>query len=262
MPNRSALIVLIDGMRPDALLQVKGPHMRSLMERGATHLRARTVMPSSTLPCHTSLFYGVEPERHGVTTNTWRPMVRPIASLFDVVSAAKRKTGMFYTWEQLRDVASPGSLSESHMISMYNRSWYEADQEAFAAAARWMSRNPDFGLAFVYYGSADEIGHQHGWMSSEYLRALEDADEALGQLLPHLPTDCLTLLTADHGGHARTHGTDCDEDMTIPLVAHSPQTPAGSAIDREFSIMDIAPTVARWLNLEAPREWMGKPLSW
>jgi hypothetical protein len=40
-------------------------------------------MPSVTLPCHTSMFRGVTPERHGITTNTWTPQVRPVPSIID-----------------------------------------------------------------------------------------------------------------------------------------------------------------------------------
>ena len=56
-------------------------------------------MPSATLPCHTSMFRGVTPERHGITTNTWVPQVRPVPSLVDVLHRAGKRTAFFYNWE-------------------------------------------------------------------------------------------------------------------------------------------------------------------
>lgn len=57
------LLILSDGMRPDGL---EGhPAVARLMREGSYSLRARTVMPSVTLPCHMSLFHSVDPGRHG-----------------------------------------------------------------------------------------------------------------------------------------------------------------------------------------------------
>lgn len=53
------LLILSDGMRPDGL---EGhPAVARLMREGSYSLRARTVMPSVTLPCHMSLFHSVDP---------------------------------------------------------------------------------------------------------------------------------------------------------------------------------------------------------
>ena len=51
------------------------------------------------------------------------------------------------------------------------------------------------------------------------------------------------IVTADHGGLDRAHGSDMYEDMTIPMFFYGPQFVPG----REFSgvsILDIAPTIA------------------
>ena len=72
------LVILVDGMRPDALVNI--PQAQKIMERSTHTLNARTVMPSVTLPCHMSLFHSVDPARHGTTTNTYAPQVRPSKS--------------------------------------------------------------------------------------------------------------------------------------------------------------------------------------
>src|SRR4051812_41167274 len=102
---KRVILVMIDGLRPDALQRAKAPNLRSAIKAGASTMKARTVMPSVTLPCHTSLFYGVHPEFHGVTTNTWRPFARPVPGLIETVRrGVGGRTAMFHNWEQLRDL--------------------------------------------------------------------------------------------------------------------------------------------------------------
>ena len=75
------LVIVVDGMRPDAL--IKTENAKCLLENSTYTLDARTVTPSVTLPCHMSLFHSVDPDRHGITTNGYVPQVRPIKGMFD-----------------------------------------------------------------------------------------------------------------------------------------------------------------------------------
>lgn len=109
MPDvKLVVLFVIDGMRPDSLQQADTPHIDNVFQRGAYTYTARTVMPSGTLPAHTSMFRGVGPERHGITTNIWIPLVRPVPSIIKIVHQAGRRTSTFYNWEQLRDLFRPG----------------------------------------------------------------------------------------------------------------------------------------------------------
>lgn len=260
MPSpRRAVLILIDGLRPDALSPKRTPALEALRRRGLSNLRSRSTMPSVTLPCHTTLFYGVPPGRHGVTTNTWHPLARPVRSLFDVAHAAGHRTFMWSNWEQLRDMAAPGSLTESVMLAYQDSPGDESDRRNFAAAAKRLARG-DYGIAFLYYGMVDVVGHHDGWMSKPYLRQVARADRAIAGVLRALPRDGLVIATSDHGGHEHTHGTDCDEDMNVPLIAAGPGLPRGAAFKRSTSLLDLAPTIAAWLGIPRPPEWTGKPL--
>src|SRR5688500_16008868 len=98
MNKTRVVLCSIDGMRPDALLAANTPTMDRLARQGAFTGTARTVMPSSTLPCHTSMLRGVDTARHGITSNTFQPLVRPVPSLIDVAYDQGRTTGFFYNW--------------------------------------------------------------------------------------------------------------------------------------------------------------------
>ena len=250
-------LFVIDGLRPDGLQQADTPVMDALIASGAHTMTARTVMPSVTLPCHMSLFLGVNPGRHGITTNTWTPQVRPVPGLIDEIRRAGGKTACFYNWEQLRDVARLGSLNASFFLANCHDPQGVGDRELAEWAASWLSVN-EAHFCFVYLGYTDIAGHGYGWMSELYLQAVANADRCIGMVMETLPEDCTMIVTTDHGGHAQMHGTDCDEDMIIPVLLSGPGIPPGHRIERPVQITDIAPTVTGLLGLAAPQEWIGE----
>lgn len=250
------VFVMIDGTRPDALAAANCPNLASLPARGAFTFRATSVMPSVTLPCHMSIFHSVPPERHGVTTNDWRPMARPLPGLVDQAHAAGKRCAFFYNWEPLRNLNLPGSLA----FSYFRENVYtdpQGDQIIADEVVRYLSTDrPDF--VFVYFGTVDTAGHRHGWMSNEYLAQLERVDHALGTLLAALPAGSTLLLQSDHGGHERTHGTDSPEDMTIPWIVAGPGIRPGYELKTAVSLLDTAPTLARLLKINPHPDWEGR----
>jgi len=247
-------LFLVDGMRPDGMQRAATPVMDQLVASGAHTLSARTVMPSVTLPCLTSLFLGVPPARHGITTNIWAPPARPVPGLMDVIQQAGKRAASFYNWEPLRDLSQPGSLSASFFLK--NNHAPEGDGELADLATRWVRSNRvDF--IFVYLGYVDTAGHDHGWMSQPYLSAIANADRCIGKVMDAMPADATIIVMSDHGGHAQSHGTDGDEDTTIPFIIGGPRIPRAHAIRQQIQITDIAPTVATLLGLNIPAAWMG-----
>ena len=104
------ILISIDGMRPDGFLSCGNPYIHELMAKGSYTLDARTVFPSVTLPCHMSIFHSVTPERHGITTNIFIPLARPLNGLFEQIKLFGGKCAMFYGWGPLRDIYRPGSV--------------------------------------------------------------------------------------------------------------------------------------------------------
>jgi len=256
----TVLLFSIDGMRPDALEKASTPTMDRLKREGAWTGRARSVMPSVTLPCHQSMLRGVPPERHGITSNRFQPLARPVPSLIDSAHAAGKQIGFFYNWEQLRDLAEPGSVD----FAYFRRDCYspEGDRRIASAAAECLRTEPlDF--MFIYFGWTDECAHKTGWMSDPYLRAIENADACVGQVLDAAPDPRWTtvLVQSDHGGHDRSHGTDRDEDMLIPWILSGAGVRADTELRQEVRIFDTCPTLARLLGLNAAPEWEGRVIT-
>lgn len=248
------LLILSDGMRPDG---VEGhPVAKYLKENGTYCMNSRTVMPSVTLPCHMSLFHSVDPSRHGITTNTYVPQVRPVSGLFEQLAAAKKKCAMFYNWEELRDLCRPGSLCRSVFVSGSTCGYDAACRECCDMAMSGL-KNSDIDFAFLYLGWPDEAGHSFGWMGDEYMRALNACCDMVGDIIKALGDEYVIFYTADHGGHGRSHGTDQPEDMNIPIFCLGGPFEADRELDG-LNIMDIAPTILSLLGGEIPNEWEGK----
>ena len=261
MTFRKIVLVLVDGMRPDGLLQADAPTLKRLFANSAYSLRVRCVLPSLTLPCITSLIYGVSPQTHGTFTNTFTSNSWDVPGLIDVLHSAGYKTGSFTNWEQLRDLARPGSLdlslcvntSESHELPMG-----ESDRTLTSLALNTLQQQPmDF--VFLYLGGVDTAGHRYGWMSPEYISAIENADGCIERFLAEYPEDASVFITADHGGTGFSHGNDSEEEMLIPLVIINGQLAKGE-IYQHVSILDIAPTIAVCAGVSPPTEWEGKAL--
>jgi predicted AlkP superfamily pyrophosphatase or phosphodiesterase len=260
--NDPVILILVDGMRPDALTQSNAPAINGLLNKGRFSLTAQTVIPSVTLPCITSILFSVPPEVHGTVGNYWNSGDWQAPGIIDLVKQFGGKTASFYNWEQLRDVSHPGSLDVSVCLNhaeSQDLPLGESDKQVVDIASSFMVSS-HFDFIFVYLGCLDTAGHRHGWMSPEYLQTLENADQCIDKLLKFVPASSHVIVASDHGGHAHAHGSDIPEDMTVPLVISSSKLKPGQ-LRSPVSVLDIAPTVAYLLGLSAPNEWMGKSLA-
>ena len=254
---KKVILISVDGMRPDGFLNCGNPYIDTLMKDSLSALNAQTVYPSVTLPCHMSMFHSVPPQRHGILSNTYVPQVRPVSGLFEQIKLAGGSSAFFYGWEQLRDFGRPGSLKHASYISALSA---EGADRILTERALTCIRyyHPDF--VFLYLVDTDEHGgHGAGWMTERYLQCISTAVDCIKSVIEEFGEEYTVIITADHGGHDRTHGTLMPEDMTTPIILHGPMFQPGTVIE-EASIKDIAPTVAALLGGRRAPEWEGKEL--
>ncbi len=253
MKNKVVLIS-IDGMRADGLKACGNPYVGEL-ERMCTHTyTGQSMIPSVTFPCHFSMTHSVTPARHGILTNTYVPEVRPVTGIFEKIRNAGGVSAMFYGWEPLRDIATPGSLKFATYINAYMKE--SSDTVLTDEALRVIGENkPDF--AFLYMVETDEKGgHDNGWMSEEYLRRISIAIDNVKRVIEAFGDEYSVIVMADHGGHDRSHGSTMPEDMTIPFFFYGREFTPGRVVDG-LSLLDIAPTVAKLMGIEPEAEWEG-----
>ena len=258
------ILVIIDGCRSDGLENAKTPNIDHMIENGSHTLNARTVTPSITLPAHFSIFTSMPPLEHNVLTNT--DFSQPSSRAKNIIDVAKdygKKTAAFYSWEHFKNLLMPGSLDHSYFIS--SDSTRNLDLEVAQAAAGYLnSCCPDF--CFIYLEGTDIAGHRSGFMSMEYLDAIETADTALGIILNELEKanlfDCYNIiLHSDHGGINNDHLENRPEVMTIPWIAVGPGVRQNHIITDKVNIIDTAPTLAALMDIPVHHTWQGRSVS-
>ena len=257
---KKVLLILVDGMRPDGVKVCGHPFVRELEAHSLYTYNATAVMPSVTLPCHFSLFLSVDPQRHGILSNTYVPQVRPINGICEVLKAANKNSAMLYNWEQLRDLSRPGNICYSKYLNMQVFGGDESNAMLTDDAMALIGKGiPDF--TFLYLGWTDEAGHSSGWMGQEYIESISRSFDCIERITRSLPDDYLMVLTADHGGHERRHGENVPEDMTIPMFFYNPSFKSSQL--EKASIIDIAPTIVKAMGIEPDSDWEGRtfPLS-
>ncbi|HEY3394209.1 MAG TPA: ectonucleotide pyrophosphatase/phosphodiesterase [Lacipirellulaceae bacterium] len=259
------LIVSIDGLRPDVLLRAQAPNVRSLLAKGSYTFWAETTPEAYTLPCHVSMLTGVSAERHGVTWNEYIEQSYPnVPTLFEIARQAGYSTVMATGKMKFIVFTRPGALDDYY----YPQEEPVSDDEvALHAAALLRKHRPH--VMFVHFPGVDTVGHDFGWGSAEQIAAVEKADGALGRVLEALASlklddSTLVILTADHGGAAKSHEMHDPRSRFIPWIAAGPGVRQGFDLtllgDRTVRIEDTFSTACAFLGLEPGDDYQGKPV--
>jgi len=250
------LIITIDGLRADALYRVSMPVLAGLMQSGASSLSAQTLLPSATLMAHASIISASCMAKHAITWNDYRPELGEThaVTLFDLVHAAGGRTVMVVGKEKLIQIVHHGTADVFAYVAGH-------DRDVAARAVSEMSQG--FEAMLVHLPVVDGVGHTFGWMSPQQISVIERADAAVGTLLEGLAANGLSqstliILTADHGGHAFTHGSDAPEDTTVPWIMAGPGVLPALRLASPISVMDTGATAAWALGLVRPLEWDGR----
>lgn len=260
----NVVLVSIDGLRPDAIARFTAPTLQRLIKEGSYSLSARTIMPSTTLPSHTSMLSGEPPDEHGVFWNNVTSAKVDVVNFSTVFSVAREhgyRTAAFFSKAKFGPLQRPGTLDYSQAPGGWFGRWSGART---VADVRSYLEDQRPNVLFVHLSDPDVAGHSSGWMSQAYGQAVQTADAALGQLLTVADSaygkgNYSLVVTADHGGHAYGHGTSDPQDVTIPWIAWGRGVNAG-LLDEEIDTFDTAPTVLWLLGVEEPDEWDGSPV--
>ena len=233
-----ALIVSVDGLRPDVLLRADAPTIRRLMKRGAFTMWARTTAVAVTLPSHVSMLTGVPPGKHRVEWNTDRKLSASDYSrwptLFEISRKAGLTTAMATGKSKFSALAKPGTLDWSFVPTKS----VVTDGEVTEKAIEWI-KNSAPQVFLVHLPDVDIAGHDEGWGSAGQLAAIAAADQCIDRLLEALESrgvldSTVVLITADHGGAGRLHGADDPRSRMIPWIVSA----RGVCRDLDLTIYD------------------------
>jgi predicted AlkP superfamily pyrophosphatase or phosphodiesterase len=257
------VVISIDGLRPDALDRYRTPTLTRLIALGSASLEASTVLPSKTLPSHTSMLTGVGPDIHGITWNRYvrgRGVVA-VPTVFELARSHGLGVAAFYAKAKLRHLDRPGSYDHRLAPRWNVDNWLVTDLVPEAVS---YIRHGRPNLVFIHVGEPDLAGHVAGWMSPLYGLAVWRADAAVGEIVMAAEAaygaDGFTLIvTSDHGGVGRGHGSPDPLDVTIPWIAYGRGVLAGPA-PSGIRTMDTAATVLWLLGIPFPTPFEGRPV--
>lgn len=268
-----AVIISIDGCRPDLLLRADTPVVHGLLKDASFSFWARTTAESITLPSHVSMLTGVQPTKHQIQWNRDLPFEHPVypvvPTLFQLAKKAGYTTAMASGKSKFISLAEPGSLDWQFIPPVTDpKSKEKTEDPEVAGHALEMIEDHQPQLLFVHFPSVDNVGHADGWATEKQLAAIAQADGCIGQILDALRKENLldstfVLITADHGGAGTSHGPEDPRSRSIPWIAVGPgirknldlTTYANLTIDTE----DTFATVCWLLGIKIPTEYDGKP---
>lgn len=256
---KHVVIISIDGGKPSVMRESHMPNLMKMVEEGAHTWNAQTVMPSVTLVSHTSMLTGVPPSKHKVLWNDWQPKrgVIKVPTVFGQAKKAGLSTAVFAGKAKFKHLNIPGAVDRFEIPG------YSSEKVAAAACKHIMAHRPN--LTFIHFADPDGAGHQDGWGSDTQKKAFAEVDSALGIIRSAIEkagiaTSTAVIISADHGGHARTHGTASPEDMTIPWIAWGAGIRPGYQITTPVKTYDTAATALHLLGIPIPPDWDGKPV--
>lgn len=206
----TVLVVSIDALHPDALSVKTSPTLHALMLSGRYTLEGMSVAPPLTLVAHTAMMTGLAPEASGKTDNEWKPGMPRVTwpTLFDDARRRGFRTAFHYAKQKLgylvNDAVDEHALAPDDGIDR-TRAFFRKGGKRFA---------------FLHVSGLEYAGTDHGWLSAEYLDELSTIDQALAPLFADLAKRGrhVIVVTSDHAGHDRQHGTSHPEDFKVPLI--------------------------------------------
>ena len=255
-----AIIITIDGLRPDAIYKADTPNLDSLIMKGSYTPSAKTVKSAKTLPSHTSLVTGLTTKRHRMARNTYTPELghTELETIFSVAKKSGLGTAMFVGKDKLSYINAPGTVDHYESTDMSDDSVRQITQSYTSYMKEYKPT-----LTLIHFPYPDLAGHRKGWMSTEYLASVALVDKALGTIVESLKEagifgNTIIVITSDHGGDGNNHGGSVPDSIHIPWLATGKNVKSDYRIEGQVYIYDTAPTVLRALGLRPPADIDGR----
>jgi len=243
------------------------PVFHEMAQAGAHDWQAYTIVPSITLPSHTSMLTGVGIQKHQIDWNDYQPDkgVVKVPTVFSLAHLQGLSTAMYVGKEKFKHLLIPGSVDH-----------FEISGKALAVAAAFARDLPKakYNLCFLHFADIDSSGHAHGLHSPEWVQSMADTDAALkiirdAIVKAGLEDDSVVILTADHGGHnyqtsdgktKGTHGSSKPEDVEIPWIAWGHGVRPNYDITSAVVTYDTTATALWLLGVNLPDSFWGRPV--
>jgi predicted AlkP superfamily pyrophosphatase or phosphodiesterase len=286
-PGAQKLVVIsIDGLdfrylRDADRLHLKIPVLRKMMAEGSMADGVVGVLPTTSFAATTTLITGVPPSQGGNPPLTlWRAASRAYLRTAALVWPGTADTAIDFNCPEIRPEPSSVNVAFDTIAQKCTQGLVDRmagaypgfrksiwDDATSMAALSYLLRHEQPDLTLVNLTALDQEQRETGALSLYSLDLLENADELLGQLIPHLPAHTLVAIVSGHGFETeqrivrpRVLVNSPAVDVRYGLIGTADQRVAAalrkqlanrkSGIAREVSISEVrafAPDLNRWV---------------
>ncbi len=286
------LLVTLDTTRADRLgcygySAGETPNLDALAKRGVLFERAYAPAPM-TLPSHASMFTGLWPPEHGITTNGQASLKSGIPTLAELIREQGYDTAAFVSafvllkrfgldrGFDLYDDDLSTSVAGGDELHRSRDGRYTIE-----SAIRWLTRHEKqttkkpfccwvhlYDPHEPYLPHPEEFGER--FASEPYDGDIAYTDRLVGRLLDSLKKsgalhNTLVVIVGDHGESLgehgeKTHGYTLHEStLRVPLiVAHPRQSSTGRRVSTPVPLIDLFPTLLEAAGAKVPDQISGQ----
>jgi predicted AlkP superfamily pyrophosphatase or phosphodiesterase len=237
---KNVIIISIDALHPAALNAQATPTIYEEMREGAYTLNGYSTNPPKTLISHTAMFTGLGPDENGKSDNQWQPG-EPTINRKTIFDSAKRhgfQTGYFYSKEKLGYLINDA-------VDVHR--WSPEDAIDLAEA---LVKKPGRHFVFLHVSGLDFVGPEYGWLSAEYMEELSYIDEYLTPIIRLVKEqkNYVIIITSDHGGHDKIHGSQYPDDYKLPFITQSDIMNLKNIQNTRYSVAELKDILDRVLK--------------
>ena len=226
---QKALLIGIDGCRPDGIQQANTPNIDALILNASYTWDAMNDGVTSSGPGWSSLLTGVLPNKHGIVNNTFiGSNLAQYPHLFKRIEEydASLHTVSIVQWHPVNNNIASGFVDT--MINVADHS----DFVGTAAIDYLTYADPD--AIFLHFDDVDHAGHGSGFTPNNpnYISAIEDVDENIGYIMTALNNrpninneNWVIIVSTDHGGINFSHGGNTFEERNIFMIVSGDSVP-------------------------------------
>lgn len=286
--TKKAVFIIIDGVSKDVIEKVPTPNLQAIAKEGALISAFQggergqyNQTPTISAPGYNNVLTGVWFNKHNVPDNAIKAPNYHYPTIFRFFEDQypEKQTAVFSSWQDNRTKLIGEGLAGTGAIKLdYSFDGLELDTVKYPhdkehrymeyidqaitdeAASYIRKKGPD--LSWVYLQFTDDMGHMFG-DSKQFHDAVEAADRRVGQIWDAIQErkkqhneEWLIVVTTDHGRDAekgKNHGGQSDRERASWIVTNS-QPLNNYAKTSLVSVVDILPTIARFLDIRIPAD--------